>query len=127
MIGLRNLLLFFALCTSRSWAAAPYDSISIQGYMKTTGGVPVDGTFNGRVTLYQNSAPCWSTGVALVPVTFANGAFVKTLSGGISSGLCTGTLGSSQFAVPGPFTWTLALDMDADNTGLGTPCSIGSP
>lgn len=108
--------LFVFLVTGAARAAAPYDSISIQGYMKTTGGVPVDGTFNGRVTLYQNSAPCWNSGVALIPVTFANGAFVKTLSGGVSSGLCTGTLGSAQFGVPGPFTWTLALDMDADNT-----------
>lgn len=114
---LRSLVILLILTAARTASAAvPFDSMSVQGFLKTTGGVPVNGTYNGRVTLNQNSAPCWNTGVALVPIVFTDGAFVKTLSGGISTGLCSGSLGSGQFALPGPFTWTLAIDIDNDNT-----------
>lgn len=77
---IKTLIIYIAFSSIGAHAAAPYDVVSIQGFLKSTAGVPVNGTYNGRVTLYQNSAPCWNTGGILVPVTFTDGAFVKSLS-----------------------------------------------
>jgi hypothetical protein len=115
MIRILSYLSLF-LFSSAVWAAAPFDSISLQGFLKTSSGVAVTGTYNGKITLLQNSNPCWSTGVALVPVVVTDGVFTKTLSGGTSSGACSGSLGSGHFLTLPNFTWTLELDIDANGS-----------